>query len=112
MPEQQLTETTVVNIKHCPDFNPSKNPNDVYIGRYHRSERYGFMAASPWCNPFRIDEALGITRDDVIAMYRDHILTSPELVSSLHELKGKRLGCWCKPEACHGDVLIKLLKED
>ena len=21
------------------------------------------------------------------------------------------LGCWCKPEACHGDILIKLYKE-
>lgn len=21
------------------------------------------------------------------------------------------LGCWCKPKACHGDVIIKLWKE-
>lgn len=24
-------------------------------------------------------------------------------------LKGKTLGCWCKPEACHGDVLVELV---
>ena len=24
-------------------------------------------------------------------------------------LKGKKLGCWCKPECCHGDVLVELL---
>ncbi len=29
----------------------------------------------------------------------------------LMKLKGKNLGCWCKPEGCHGDVLIKILEE-
>ena len=24
------------------------------------------------------------------------------------ELKGETLGCWCKPEACHGDILAGL----
>lgn len=23
------------------------------------------------------------------------------------DLYGKSLGCWCKPEACHGDVLVE-----
>jgi hypothetical protein len=27
------------------------------------------------------------------------------------ELKGKVLGCWCKPDACHGDVLAELADE-
>jgi Domain of unknown function (DUF4326) len=27
------------------------------------------------------------------------------------ELKGKKLGCWCKPNACHGNVLIELADE-
>ena len=25
----------------------------------------------------------------------------------LPELKDKTLGCWCKPEKCHGDVLAE-----
>ena len=25
------------------------------------------------------------------------------------ELKGKFLGCWCKPEACHGDVIAEIV---
>ena len=29
----------------------------------------------------------------------------------LSELKGKRLGCWCKPAPCHGDVLVELIEE-
>lgn len=33
------------------------------------------------------------------------------LMKSLPELKGKTLGCWCKPYPCHGDVLVELLNE-
>ena len=27
------------------------------------------------------------------------------------ELKGKTLGCFCKPKSCHGDVLVELANE-
>jgi hypothetical protein len=26
------------------------------------------------------------------------------------ELDGRTLGCWCKPLACHGDILVELLE--
>jgi hypothetical protein len=29
----------------------------------------------------------------------------------LKKLKNKVLGCWCYPEKCHGDILIKILEE-
>jgi hypothetical protein len=29
--------------------------------------------------------------------------------SRVHELAGKRLGCFCKPALCHGDVLADYL---
>jgi hypothetical protein len=38
-------------------------------------------------------------------------LTKPELLDYLHELEEKVLGCWCKPKACHGDILVKLVKK-
>jgi len=44
-------------------------------------------------------------------MYEVHIRRSPKLLAALPELVGKRLGCYCKPLACHGDVLVRLLKE-
>jgi hypothetical protein len=25
--------------------------------------------------------------------------------------KAKFLGCWCKPNACHGDVILEVLRE-
>ena len=44
-------------------------------------------------------------------LYREKLLTSPLLLSQLHELKDKKLGCWCKPDKCHGDVLVELIDE-
>lgn len=74
------------------------NPHDVYIGR-----------PSKWGNPFEIGK--DGTRSDVIARYEEWVRTQPQLLSELHELDGKTLGCWCKPKACHGDVLVKLIQE-
>tara|TARA_Y100001951_G_scaffold20673_1_gene15649 strand:- start:215 stop:529 length:315 start_codon:yes stop_codon:yes gene_type:complete len=79
---------TVVNLH--------KELYDVYIGRAGR----GYDGK--WGNPFRDG-----TREENIAMYEKHLLKSPELMQALPELLNKRLGCFCKPKACHGDVLKK-----
>jgi uracil-DNA glycosylase family 4 len=66
---------------------------------------------SKWGNPFEVG------RDgppsECVAKYRAWLPTQPQLMADLHELRGKRLGCWCKstpngPEACHGDVLVEM----
>ena len=77
----------------CRVVNKRKEPFDVYIGR-----------GSKWGNPFRIDE--DGNRKEVIEKYRKRLLKSP-LLRNLHELDGKTLGCFCKPGACHGDVLVE-----
>jgi hypothetical protein len=41
---------------------------------------------------------------------RKKILEDP-VTYNLDWLMGKRLGCWCKPAACHGDVLVRLCSE-
>lgn len=82
--------TTVV---HC------REEFDVYIGR----QCHGF-ADSKWANPFRIG-----TRKEVCALYRNMLITSPDLLVCLEELKDKRLGCWCHPKECHGDFLAALV---
>ena len=46
-------------------------------------------------------------------MYTEYIMNKPELLKLIpKELKGKRLGCWCKPLPCHGDVLAELADAD
>lgn len=88
-----MAETTVVNIK--------LEACDVFIGR-----------PSKFGNPFKIGR--DGTREEVIEKYEAFIrgqLRNPKVRQSIRELRGKRLGCYCAPEACHGDVLAKLAKE-
>lgn len=79
-------------IVHC-----KKEPYDVYIGR-----------PSKWGNPFHI--GIDGTREEVIEKFRNWIITQPKLLKDLHEIKGKTLGCWCKPKVCHGDILVELIE--
>ncbi|MDH3651997.1 MAG: DUF4326 domain-containing protein [Saprospiraceae bacterium] len=81
-----------------------KHPDHVYIGR---AVRYVQGARqSKWANPFSLKK---YGRDSCIDRYADYIMTRGDLLAQLSELEGKVLGCWCKPERCHGDVLIELL---
>lgn len=85
--------------------NRYKEPYDVYIGR-----------GSKWGNPFSHKDGTMArhkveTREEAVQKYEQWIRTQPELMASLHELDGKVLGCYCKPQACHGDVLVKLRNE-
>jgi len=63
----------------------------------------------PWGNPFRIGR--DGTRREVIARYEVWLRSRPNLLARLPELVGKRLGCWCAPLPCHGDVLVRLIRE-
>lgn len=71
------------------------NPHDVYIGRPSR-----------WGNPFVIGK--DGTREEVIHKYQAWIFKQPEILKDLYTLKGKTLGCWCVPLACHGHYLAWL----
>ena len=61
--------------------------------------------ATVWGNPFRIGDHG--SRDEVIARYERWLLNDPYLMDRIGELRGKVLGCWCAPNACHGDILAK-----
>jgi len=87
-----MTEKT--RVAHC-----RREPYDVYIGR--AVPRLG-LPQSKWANPFRIGR--DGTREECIEKYRAYLLGRSDLLEDLEELRGKVLGCWCKPEACHGDV--------
>lgn len=71
---------------------------DVYIGR-----------PSKWGNPFLIGR--DGTRQQVIEKYRKYIQSNPILMLSIKELAGKKLGCYCHPAPCHGDILAELAEQ-
>ena len=79
-------------VRSSPVVHCKKSKYDVYIGR-----------PSKWGNPFEIGK--DGDRATVIRKYREWLVTQPDLMAALPELKGKVLGCWCAPKACHGDVL-------
>jgi len=62
--------------------------------------------ASKWGNKFHIGD--DGTREEVIQKYKDWIMGQPHLLKEIPTLQGKRLGCWCAPNTCHGDVLVEL----
>ena len=67
----------------------------VYVGR-----------PSKWGNPFHIGPHG--TREQVIARYRNWLMTHPTLMKDIEELRDKDLVCWCAPEPCHADILLEL----
>jgi hypothetical protein len=59
---------------------------------------------SKWGNPYRVGVD-GWTAKDCIAAYRGMVLGC----MPLEELRGKNLGCFCKPgDLCHADTLLEL----
>ena len=66
---------------------------------------------SKWGNPYGYDKKSRNSLKKCLERYEEHIRRNPDLFNALTELEGKELGCWCKPSPCHGDILIKLLKE-
>ena len=77
---------------------------DVYIGR-----------PGPFGNPFShmpgtLAKWRVASRDEAVARFREWFLSQPALVErARRELKGKVLGCWCKPASCHGDVIAEII---
>ena len=86
--------TSAVNIK--------THKCDVFCGR-----------GSPFGNPFKIGDCETYTREKVISEFRSYfykkLWTDENFRGKVHELKGKVLGCYCKPKACHCDVIVEYL---
>lgn len=97
--------TVVVNIRHekcdvkiCrkPDNTIPPPPEFGCLGNPYPVEKYG--------------------RHQCIEMYKDYFLkrieNDPEFRKHVLSLRGKKLGCFCKPLACHGDVIVEWLENN
>jgi len=103
-----MTFVTEINMKtkvvHC-----MREEYDVYIGR-----------PGIWGNPYahksgtQAKYVVGSVTE-AIEKYREYIMSKPDLLRRVPELKGKILGCWCKSKPnnpCHGDILVELAEQD
>ncbi len=84
-----------------------RKPGDVYIGRSGHGEDGYFGNPHP---VGRYCQICGVVHDraDSIKAFKKYfwarIHRDPEFRERVLELKDKRLVCFCKPQACHGDV--------
>lgn len=107
---------SVVNVKSTnlrPKYNNLEewmtDPINVYIGPTKVVMINGFwfpQQNSIWANPYRVGR--DGDRDQVLSLYRQ-LLSLRRCNKQLIALKGKTLGCWCKPEPCHGDILLEFV---
>jgi len=93
--------TRVININIETQYKALKsNESYEYIGR-----------GSYWGNPYSMFED-GDDREEVIRKFKYDFNYEkfPHIEKNeVYKLAGKRLGCFCKPDACHGDVLAEHL---
>lgn len=90
-------KTTVVNLR--------KEPYDVYIGRIGWNED-GYFG-----NPFKLEKGnpKGSTLEKFKKYFYDRLTKDSNFKIRVHALKGKKLGCFCKPGPCHGDIIAEYL---
>ena len=94
-----LFPTRAVNLR--------KEPYDVFCGR-------GSLWGNHWTHLTLVrTKALYVvaTREEAIEAYEEWYETQPLLQKEIHRLKGLRLGCYCKPKACHCDFLARKADE-
>ncbi len=91
----------VVNLK--------KEKYDVFIGR-------GSVYGNPYTHIKNKKTKASIvveTRKEAIEKYKKWFYSQPKLMERAKiELSGKVLGCFCKPLACHGEVLCDYVNKD
>ncbi|CAH6419533.1 Domain of unknown function (DUF4326)-containing protein [uncultured virus] len=114
-----ISGTSVVDV-HVESLRPKYNnlkewctdPDNVYIARagivFVDGKRYPPLA-SKWCNPF----TRKMHGDKCIELYTAHLdklLLDEANLAEFKLLRDKRLGCWCKPGPCHGDIMLERLR--
>lgn len=86
---------------------------DVYCGRRRHGMHFGNPASH---GPGLASVKVG-SREQAIQFFDDwlagkHPDVEPDrrrwVLDNIPSLKGKRLGCFCRPKTCHCDVLVRL----
>lgn len=101
----------VVNIAHT--------PCDIYVGRrMNIAEHYG----NPFSHKANTQGLVKVeSRDEAVACFELWITgeafeeVEPHrrkwILENLSVLRGKKLGCYCAPAKCHGEVLERLAEQ-
>ena len=82
-----------------------KEPYDIYIGRSGKGKD-GYFG-----NPFSLERNsnAGSTLEKYKTYFYEKIAIDNGFKKRIEELRGKTLGCFCKPKPCHGDIIKEYL---
>ena len=97
-------------------------PGNIYVGRRGRifihdketgEKKYFGYPESKYANPFNLKE---MSLDESLTKYKEYLINS-EIIESVYELKGLKLGCFCERHMdsygnplCHAQVLVNIIK--
>lgn len=99
--------TTVVNLNNNEDY-------DVYIGRAGQGLDGYFGNPIVRGKQCCVCGEKHFDNKSIVACYRKRFYRMIEedeaFAERISHLKGKRLGCFCKPDYCHGDVIAEYLE--
>ena len=96
-------KTTVIHIR-----NKTGDSNEVYIGRGGTLDLGNPIARGrdcPVCGMVHHDN--GSTLPCYKQYLSDRLITDAPFKELVKSLQGKTLMCFCKPNPCHGDVLVE-----
>jgi hypothetical protein len=87
----------------------------VNVSRYRKEGVRMIDRTTPFGNPFKLEEDGGdYSREESVEAYREwfkkKIKNDSDFREKVEDLRGETLGCWCKPKACHGDVILEYLR--
>jgi hypothetical protein len=98
--------TRVVNLKRA--------EYEVYIGRAGKGHSGYFGNPHPVGLPCELCDGTIHGHGQAIELFRSYFLKrvedDPEFRRRVLALRGKVLGCFCKPRPCHGDVIVGWLE--
>lgn len=105
-----MEKSTIFNKLEVINITNYDGTDYIYIGRGHGC-KYG--------NPFtskksRLAEYVG-SKQEALRRFREYLDENPHLVDDLiKDLKENvvhKLGCWCSPSPCHGEIFIEKINE-
>lgn len=103
--------TTVINLKgkqNIIGLSCEKDLEIVYYGRDNYMDGWK-LKPSIWANPFKVTDYGD--NETVSKMYEEYIRNNYKLLKELPSLIGKKLACWCVPNPCRCDIMLKSLNE-
>ena len=100
-----MSITTVVNLR--------RESYDVYIGRPGKKQP-GLLGNPIVRNQYcpvcaEVHRGRGATLDCFERYFAERIASDPAYKALVLQARGKKLGCFCAPRRCHGDVIAAYL---